>query len=184
YYPKRSPPFFKAEGAASKAATSEHSEVYRATEAKSTLRKALGDGDSSGSNKETEPTGTLAAGNYCVRSITSPYIRNGRRVYLTDWESTEEPADNLPLEMVAAFNRRRRAPVRRAFIEDEAGHTRERRRPSADAPRSRRRPLRVLSYYAEGPRCVRAAIGLLLVARGPACGLSRHARAAPALSSR
>ncbi|KAF4042996.1 hypothetical protein GN244_ATG04739 [Phytophthora infestans] len=84
----------------------------RVADAKLTLREALGDSDSSSSNEETEPTETLVAGNYCVRSITSSYIRDGRRVYVRDWEVTEENADNLPPGMVAAFNRRRRAQVR------------------------------------------------------------------------
>ncbi|KAF4144568.1 hypothetical protein GN958_ATG06223, partial [Phytophthora infestans] len=116
----------------------------RVADAKLTLRGALGDGDSSSSNEETEPTETLAAKNYYFRSITNSYIRDGWCVHVTDWEATEEPVDNLPPGMVAAFNRRRRAQARRAFIEDEAGHTRERRRPSAEAPRLRRRPLRRL----------------------------------------
>ncbi|KAF4033920.1 hypothetical protein GN244_ATG14129 [Phytophthora infestans] len=98
------------------------------------------DGDSSSSDEETEPTETLAVGNYYVRSITNAYIRDGQRVYVTDWEAAEEPAANIPPTMVTSFNRHRRAWVCRAFIGDEAGHTRERRRPSAEAPSSRRRP--------------------------------------------
>ncbi|KAF4045822.1 hypothetical protein GN244_ATG01796 [Phytophthora infestans] len=121
----------------------------RVGEARLTLREALGGGDSSSSNEEMEPTGALAAGNYYVRSITNSYIRDGRRVYVTNWEATKEPADNLPPGMVASFNRRRRAQVRQAFIEDEAGHTSERRRSSAEAPSSCRRPLRRLRGYAD-----------------------------------
>ncbi|EEY66716.1 uncharacterized protein PITG_17268 [Phytophthora infestans T30-4] len=116
----------------------------RVAEVKLTPRQALGDGDSSSSDEKTEPTEALAAGNYYARSISNSYIRDGRRVYVADWEATEEPAANLPPRMVAAFNRRRRDQVRRASIEDEAGHTRERRRSSAEAPSSRRRPLRRL----------------------------------------
>ncbi|KAF4145783.1 hypothetical protein GN958_ATG05030 [Phytophthora infestans] len=121
----------------------------RLAEAKLTLREGLGGGDSSSSDEETEPTETLAARNYYVRSITDSYIRDGRRVYVTDRKATEEPAANLPPTMVTAFNRRRRAQVCRSFIEDEAGHTCERRRPSAEAPSSRRRPLRRLRRYAD-----------------------------------
>ncbi|KAF4045217.1 hypothetical protein GN244_ATG02601 [Phytophthora infestans] len=121
----------------------------RVAEVKLTPRQALGDGDSSSSDEKTEPTEALAAGNYYARSISNSYIRDGRRVYVADWEATEEPAANLPPRMVAAFNRRRRDQVRRASIEDEAGHTRERRRSSAEAPSSRRRPLRRLRRYAD-----------------------------------
>ncbi|KUF83517.1 hypothetical protein AM587_10000260 [Phytophthora nicotianae] len=120
----------------------------RVAEAKLTLHKALGD-DSGSSDEETKTTETLAAGNYYVRSITDSYVRDGQRVYVTDWEATDEPAANLPPRMFAAFNRRGRAQVRRAFIEDEAGHTRERRRPSAEAPSSRRQRLRRLRRYAD-----------------------------------
>ncbi|KUF86360.1 hypothetical protein AM588_10001131 [Phytophthora nicotianae] len=80
----------------------------RVAEAKSTLREALGD-DSGSSGEETKTTATLAAGNYYVRNITDFYVRDGQRVYVTDWEATEEPAANLPPKMVAAFNRRCRA---------------------------------------------------------------------------
>ncbi|KAF4038696.1 hypothetical protein GN244_ATG09225 [Phytophthora infestans] len=86
----------------------------RVAEAKLTLREALGDGDSS-----TSLTPTSGMDGACM------------------WEAPEEPADKLPPGMVAAFNRRRRAQVRQVFIEDEAGHTRDRRRPSVEAPSSR-----------------------------------------------
>ncbi|KAF4144376.1 hypothetical protein GN958_ATG06470 [Phytophthora infestans] len=81
----------------------------RVAEAKLTMREALGDGDSSSSDEETEPTETLAVGNYYVRSITNAYIRDGQRVYVTDWEAAEEPAANIPPTMVTSFNRHRRA---------------------------------------------------------------------------
>ncbi|KAF4137352.1 hypothetical protein GN958_ATG13482, partial [Phytophthora infestans] len=70
----------------------------RVAEAKLTLREALGDGDSSSSNEETEPTEALTAGNYYVRSITNSYIRDGRRVYKTKLV-TPAIAVALPLKL-------------------------------------------------------------------------------------
>ncbi|EEY67413.1 uncharacterized protein PITG_04445 [Phytophthora infestans T30-4] len=74
-------------------------------EAKLTLREALGDGDSSSSNEETEPTGTLAA-------ECSQY----HQLLHQGWTARKT-------KLVTP---------------------RERRRPSANAPSSRRRPLRRL----------------------------------------
>ncbi|EGZ27430.1 hypothetical protein PHYSODRAFT_470544 [Phytophthora sojae] len=80
-----------------------------------------------------------------IHAIPNSYTRNGKRVYVVEWEQTEAPATNLPRNMVAAYNRRRRVLVRRAFIEDQAGHGRGRLRNSELAPeRRRRRSLRRL----------------------------------------
>ncbi|KAE8991259.1 hypothetical protein PR003_g22416, partial [Phytophthora rubi] len=110
-----------------------------------------GHDDSEASETEWVPTENLAAPPstapqlYNIRAITNSYMRNGKRVYLVEWEQTEEPATNLPRNMVAAYNRRPRALVRRTFIEDQAGHGRGRLRNSELAPeRRRRRPLRRL----------------------------------------
>ncbi|KAE9016227.1 hypothetical protein PR002_g13718 [Phytophthora rubi] len=117
----------------------------------SVLNADDGRDDSEASEAEWVPTENLAAPPstapqlYNIRAITNSYMRNGKRVYLVEWEQTEEPATNLPRNMVAAYNRRRRALVRRTFIEDQAGHGRGRLRNSEPAPeRRRRRPLRRL----------------------------------------
>ncbi|ETN03606.1 hypothetical protein PPTG_15588 [Phytophthora nicotianae INRA-310] len=86
-------------------------------------RAGLGTSTSS-SDSETEwrPTASLAAPPvYDIRRITHSYRGNGRRLSVVNWVDTEEPASNLPHRMVPAFERRRRALVRRTFIEDEAG---------------------------------------------------------------
>ncbi|EGZ27075.1 hypothetical protein PHYSODRAFT_466745 [Phytophthora sojae] len=121
------------------------------TDTGSVLNADDGRDDSEASETEWVPTENLAAPRstapqlYNIRAITNSYMRNGKRVYLVEWEQTEEPATNLPRNMVAAYNRRRRALVRRTFIEDKAGHGRGRLRNSEPAPeRRRRRPLRRL----------------------------------------
>ncbi|KAE9102277.1 hypothetical protein PF005_g13662 [Phytophthora fragariae] len=121
------------------------------TDTGSVLNADDGRDDSEASETEWVPTENLAAPTstapqlYNTRAITNSYMRNGKRVYLVEWEQTEEPATNLPRNIVAAYNRRRRALARRTFIEDQAGHGRGRLRNSEPAPeRRRRRPLRRL----------------------------------------
>ncbi|ETK82270.1 hypothetical protein F441_07686 [Phytophthora nicotianae CJ01A1] len=77
--------------------------------------------NNSDSETERRPTASLAAlPVYDIRRIMHSNRRNGRRVYVVNCEDTEEPASNLPHRMVAAFERRHRALVRRTFIEDKA----------------------------------------------------------------
>jgi hypothetical protein len=45
---------------------------------------------------------------------------DGQVYYLVDWEPTIEPRENIPRNLIAAFDRERRALVRAAYIEDEA----------------------------------------------------------------
>ncbi|KAE8913681.1 hypothetical protein PF006_g15773 [Phytophthora fragariae] len=79
----------------------------------SVLNADDGRDDSEASETEWVPTENLAAPPstapqlYNIRTITNAYMRNGKRVYLVEWEQTEEPATSLPRNMVAAYNRRR-----------------------------------------------------------------------------
>jgi hypothetical protein len=45
---------------------------------------------------------------------------DGRRYVLVQWEHTVEPERSIPRGLIAAFDRERRAIVRRAYVEDEA----------------------------------------------------------------
>ncbi|KAG6609156.1 uncharacterized protein IUM83_13344 [Phytophthora cinnamomi] len=109
--------------------------------------------DDSDSETEWAPTTAFAtpavtpAPRFAVREITNSYVRNGQRVYVVDWEQTEEPEGNLPPAMVSAFNRRRLEEIRRVFIVDEAHHGRE--HPRRAHSRRTRRPLRRLRRAAD-----------------------------------
>ncbi|KAJ8525001.1 hypothetical protein ON010_g16115 [Phytophthora cinnamomi] len=109
--------------------------------------------DDSDSETEWAPTTAFAtpavtpATRFAVREITNSYVRNRQRVYVVDWEQTEERKGNLPPAMVSAFNRRRLEEIRRVFIEDEAHHGRE--RPRRAHSRRTRRPLRRLRRAAD-----------------------------------
>ncbi|KAE8961017.1 hypothetical protein PR001_g30180 [Phytophthora rubi] len=78
----------------------------------SVLNTDDGRADSEASETERFPTENLAAPPstapqlYNIRAISNSYMRNGKRVYLVEWEQTEEPATNLPRNMVAAYRYR------------------------------------------------------------------------------
>lgn len=55
-----------------------------------------------------------------VRRILDRIRRDGVTYYVVDWEPTFEPRGNIPLNLIAAFERERRALARRTFIDDEA----------------------------------------------------------------
>lgn len=55
-----------------------------------------------------------------VRRILDRIRRDGVTYYVVDWEPTLEPRSNIPLNLIAAFERERRALVQRTFIDDQA----------------------------------------------------------------
>ena len=61
-----------------------------------------------------------AAPMWGVRRILDRFKRDGKTYYLVDWQPTEEPREHIPINLIPAFNRERRALVRRTYIEDEA----------------------------------------------------------------
>ncbi|KAF4134143.1 hypothetical protein GN958_ATG06737 [Phytophthora infestans] len=112
-------------------------------EAKLTLREALGDGDSSSSNEETEPTGTLAA--EC--SQYHQLLHQGWTARVCNRLGSNRGACGQP----SSWNGRGfQSPSQSSGSSSlHRRRSRERRRPSADAPSSRRRPLRRLRRYAD-----------------------------------
>lgn len=73
--------------------------------------------DDDESNSEDDPKGELTR---AVRRALDRVDVDGKTYFLVDWEPTLEPCANLPQTLVVAFNRERRALVRRTYIEDEA----------------------------------------------------------------
>ncbi|ETP53176.1 hypothetical protein F442_01897 [Phytophthora nicotianae P10297] len=57
---------------------------------------------------------------YQMRTILDDRRVNGRVVFLTAWESTWEPATNLPSGGLRKYRQRKRRKVERAYIEAEA----------------------------------------------------------------
>jgi len=73
-------------------------------------------------DEDAEWAATPVAGQalWGVRRILDRFRRNGATYYLVDWTPTEETRANIPINMIAAFERERRALVRRTYIEDQA----------------------------------------------------------------
>ena len=55
-----------------------------------------------------------------VRRILDRFKRDGKTYYLINKLPTEEPRENIPVNLIAAFNKQQRALVRRTYNEDEA----------------------------------------------------------------
>ncbi|RLN81271.1 hypothetical protein BBJ28_00019572 [Nothophytophthora sp. Chile5] len=57
---------------------------------------------------------------YLKRILASKKEKNGKVLYLTDWEPTWEPISNLPMAEVRKFQKKRRRLTEKAYIETEA----------------------------------------------------------------
>jgi hypothetical protein len=79
-------------------------------------------GDDAGETEWVLPTGVDLSGRptYQIRTILDERRINGRVVFLTSWEPTYEPAENLPSNEIKKFRKRKRKQVERAYIEAEA----------------------------------------------------------------
>jgi hypothetical protein len=89
---------------------------------KARLMETAAQGDDAGETEWVLPTGVDLSGRptYQIRTILDERRINGRVVFLTSWEPTYEPAENLPSNEIKKFRKRKRKQVERAYIEAEA----------------------------------------------------------------
>ena len=69
---------------------------------------------------EWEPTPVAAEWLRGVRRIVTRIRRDGITYWVVDWQPTGEVRANIPVHMIAPFERQNRAIVRRAYFEDQA----------------------------------------------------------------